>query len=160
MISDAKAAAAALKWPVNEMEERYQRLAAAGARNLEAYNEKAKAAGEYGLQLPYIVVVIDELADLMMAAASEVQDHIARITQKARAAGIHLLVATQRPSVDVLTGTIKNNIPTRIAFMVSSQVDSRTILDNAGAERLFRSWRYALFGKRFGATDPFARDLY
>ncbi len=136
VISDAKAAAAALKWLVNEMEERYQRLAAAGARNLEAYNEKAKAAGEYGLQLPYIVVVIDELADLMMAAASEVQDHIARITQKARAAGIHLLVATQRPSVDVLTGTIKNNIPTRIAFMVSSQVDSRTILDNAGAERL------------------------
>jgi DNA segregation ATPase FtsK/SpoIIIE and related proteins len=136
VISDAKAAAAALKWLVNEMEERYQRLAAAGARNLEAYNEKAKAAGEYGLQLPYIVVVIDELADLMMAASSEVQDHIARITQKARAAGIHLLVATQRPSVDVLTGTIKNNIPTRIAFMVSSQVDSRTILDNAGAERL------------------------
>lgn len=136
VISDAKAAAAALKWLVNEMEERYQRLAAAGARNLEAYNEKAKAAGEYGLQLPYIVVVIDELADLMMAASSEVQDHIARITQKARAAGIHLLVATQRPSVDVLTGTIKNNIPTRIAFMVSSQVDSRTILDTAGAERL------------------------
>ncbi len=136
VISDAKAAAAALKWLVNEMEERYQRLAAAGARNLEAYNEKAKAAGEYGLQLPYIVVVIDELADLMMAASSEVQDHIARITQKARAAGIHLLVATQRPSVDVLTGTIKNNIPTRIAFMVSSQVDSRTILDNSGAERL------------------------
>lgn len=136
VISDAKAAAAALKWLVNEMEERYQRLAAAGARNLEAYNEKAKVAGEYGLQLPYIVVVIDELADLMMAASSEVQDHIARITQKARAAGIHLLVATQRPSVDVLTGTIKNNIPTRIAFMVSSQVDSRTILDTAGAERL------------------------
>lgn len=136
VISDAKAAAAALKWLVNEMEERYQRLAAAGARNLEAYNEKAKAAGEYGLQLPYIVVVIDELADLMMIASSEVQDHIARITQKARAAGIHLLVATQRPSVDVLTGTIKNNIPTRIAFMVSSQVDSRTILDTAGAERL------------------------
>lgn len=136
VISDAQAASAALKWLVNEMEERYQRLAAAGARNLKAYNEKAKLAGEYGLQLPYIVVVIDELADLMMAASGEVQDNIARLTQKARAAGIHLLVATQRPSVDVLTGTIKNNIPTRIAFMVSSQVDSRTILDTAGAERL------------------------
>ena len=136
VIFDPQAAAAALKWLVNEMEERYQRLAAAGARNIEAYNQKAKAAGEYGLQLPYIVVIIDELADLMMAASSEVQDYIARITQKARAAGIHLIVATQRPSVDVVTGTIKNNIPTRIAFMVASQVDSRTILDTAGAERL------------------------
>ncbi|KRM96630.1 cell division protein FtsK [Liquorilactobacillus aquaticus DSM 21051] len=136
VISDPAAAAAALKWAVEEMEERYQRLAAGGARNIEGYNSKAEKHGDYGLKMPYIVIIIDELADLMMAASSEVQDYIARITQKARAAGIHLIIATQRPSVDVITGTIKNNIPTRIAFMVSSQVDSRTILDCSGAERL------------------------
>ncbi|WP_027106927.1 DNA translocase FtsK [Ligilactobacillus ceti] len=136
VISEPKAAAAALRWVVEEMENRYQKLAAAGVRNIASYNEKALASGKYEYKLPYIVVVIDELADLMMVAASEVQDYIARITQKARAAGIHLIVATQRPSVDVITGTIKNNIPTRIAFMVSSQIDSRTILDVAGAERL------------------------
>lgn len=136
VISDPKAAAEALKWTVNEMENRYQKLAAAGVRNIKQFNKQAKDNGDYGLVMPYIVIVIDELADLMMVASNEVQDYIARITQKARAAGIHLLVATQRPSVDVITGTIKNNIPTRIAFMVSSQVDSRTILDTAGAERL------------------------
>ncbi|GBG94474.1 cell division protein FtsK [Ligilactobacillus salitolerans] len=136
VVSDPQSAAAALKWVVKEMEERYERLAASGARNIDSFNEKAAAAGDFGLKMPYIVIVIDELADLMMAAASEVQDYIARITAKARAAGIHLLIATQRPSVDVVTGTIKNNIPTRVAFMVSSQVDSRTILDSAGAERL------------------------
>lgn len=152
VISDPQAAAAALKWLVNEMEERYQRLAAAGSRNIEAYNEKAKQAGEYGLQLPYIVVIIDELADLMMVASSEVQDHIARITQKARAAGIHLIVATQRPSVDIITGTIKNNIPTRIAFMVASQIDSRTILDTAGAERLLGRGDMLYLGN--GASQP------
>lgn len=152
VISDPQAAAAALKWLVNEMEERYQRLAAAGSRNIEVYNEKAKQAGEYSLQLPYIVVIIDELADLMMVASSEVQDHIARITQKARAAGIHLIVATQRPSVDIITGTIKNNIPTRIAFMVASQVDSRTILDTAGAERLLGRGDMLYLGS--GASQP------
>ncbi|WGN90600.1 DNA translocase FtsK [Ligilactobacillus faecis] len=152
VISDPQAAAAALKWLVNEMEERYQRLAAAGSRNIEVYNEKAKQAGEYSLQLPYIVVIIDELADLMMVASSEVQDHIARITQKARAAGIHLIVATQRPSVDIITGTIKNNIPTRIAFMVASQVDSRTILDTAGAERLLGRGDMLYLGN--GASQP------
>lgn len=136
VVSEPQAAAAALKWAVNEMEERYQKLAAGGARNIEQFNEKAVASGHPEQKMPYIVIIIDELADLMMVAASEVQDYIARITQKARAAGLHLLVATQRPSVDVVTGTIKNNIPTRVAFMVSSQVDSRTILDTAGAERL------------------------
>ena len=136
VISEPKAASEALKWAVNEMEERYQKLAAAGVRNIQRFNEKAEEHGDYGLRLPYIVIVIDELADLMMVASSDVQDSIVRITQKARAAGIHLLVATQRPSVDVITGTIKNNIPTRVAFMVSSQVDSRTIMDSGGAEKL------------------------
>ncbi len=135
VISDPQAAAAALKWAVNEMDDRYDRLAAAGVRNIEQYNERAELTEEYSLKLPYIVIVIDELADLMMMASSEVQDYIVRITQKARAAGIHLLIATQRPSVDIVTGTIKNNIPTRVAFMVSSQVDSRTIIDTSGAER-------------------------
>lgn len=136
VISEPKAANEALKWAVNEMEERYQKLAAAGVRNVEGFNKKAEKNGDYALKIPYIVIIIDELADLMMVASNEVQDSIARITQKARAAGIHLIVATQRPSVDVVTGTIKNNIPTRVAFMVSSQIDSRTILDNAGAEKL------------------------
>ncbi|MFL2028061.1 DNA translocase FtsK [Loigolactobacillus zhaoyuanensis] len=136
VISDPKAAAAALKWAVDEMENRYQKMAAAGVRNLEQFNTKAAAHGDHGLKMPYIVIIIDELADLMMVASNEVQDYIVRITQKARAAGIHLLVATQRPSVDVITGTIKNNIPTRLAFMVSSQIDSRTIIDQGGAERL------------------------
>ncbi|SOB49254.1 DNA translocase (fragment) [Dellaglioa algida] len=136
VISDAKAASAALKWAVDEMEERYQKLAAAGAKNIGNFNQKAEANGDFGLKMPYILIIIDELADLMMVASNEVQDYIARITQKARAAGIHLILATQRPSVDVVTGTIKNNIPTRIAFMVSSQIDSRTILDTAGAEKL------------------------
>lgn len=136
VISEPKAASEALKWAVNEMEERYQKLAAAGVRNIQRFNEKAKEHKEFGLKMPYIVIVIDELADLMMVASNDVQDSIARITQKARAAGIHLIVATQRPSVDVITGTIKNNIPTRVAFMVSSQVDSRTILDTGGAEKL------------------------
>ncbi|WP_318766380.1 DNA translocase FtsK [Lactiplantibacillus carotarum] len=136
VISEPKAASAALKWVVDEMDNRYDRLAAGGARNIEQFNRLAEEHDEPGLKMPYIVIVIDELADLMMVASSEVQDYIARITAKARAAGIHLLVATQRPSVDVVTGVIKNNIPTRIAFMTSSQVDSRTILDASGAEQL------------------------
>ncbi|MFB9770658.1 DNA translocase FtsK, partial [Lactiplantibacillus modestisalitolerans] len=136
VVSEPKAASAALKWVVDEMDHRYSRLAAGGARNIEQFNKLADKHGEPGLKMPYIVIVIDELADLMMVASSEVQDYIARITAKARAAGIHLLVATQRPSVDVVTGVIKNNIPTRVAFMTSSQVDSRTILDTSGAERL------------------------
>ncbi|CAJ1227418.1 DNA translocase FtsK [Lactiplantibacillus xiangfangensis] len=136
VISDPKAASAALKWVVDEMDNRYDRLAAGGARNIEQFNHLAEEHHEPGLKMPYIVIVIDELADLMMVASSEFQDYIARITAKARAAGIHLLVATQRPSVDVVTGVIKNNIPTRIAFMTSSQVDSRTVLDTSGAEQL------------------------
>nr|WP_262314850.1 DNA translocase FtsK [Lacticaseibacillus parakribbianus] len=152
VVSDPKAASAALKWAVDEMEERYQKLAAAGARNLKQFNEMAAAHGDFGLMLPHIVIIVDELADLMMVAASEFQDYIARITAKARAAGIHLIVATQRPSVDVITGTIKNNIPTRIAFMVASQVDSRTIIDHNGAERLLGKGDMLYLGN--GASQP------
>ncbi|WP_261810423.1 DNA translocase FtsK [Levilactobacillus humaensis] len=152
VISDPKAAAAALKWVVTEMDQRYEKLAAAGVRNIEQFNDRADANDEPGLKMPYIVIIIDELADLMMMAASEVQDYIVRITQKARAAGIHLLVATQRPSVDIVTGTIKNNIPTRIAFMVSSQIDSRTILDTAGAENLLGRGDMLYLGN--GASQP------
>lgn len=152
VISDPKAAAAALKWVVTEMDQRYEKLAAAGVRNIEQFNDRADANDEPALKMPYIVIIIDELADLMMMAASEVQDYIVRITQKARAAGIHLLVATQRPSVDIVTGTIKNNIPTRIAFMVSSQIDSRTILDTAGAENLLGRGDMLYLGN--GASQP------
>lgn len=152
VISDPKAASASLKWVTKEMDERYERLAAAGARNIEQYNKKAEKAQDYANKMPYIVVIIDELADLMMVSSSEVQDYIVRITQKARAAGIHLLIATQRPSVDVVTGLIKNNIPTRVAFMVSSQVDSRTILDHSGAERLLGRGDMLFLGN--GKSNP------
>lgn len=134
VINDVKAATQALKWAVDEMEDRYQQFVQLGARDIERFNEKAKK--ENLTTLPYIVIVIDELADLMMAAPQDVEDAICRIAQKARAAGIHLLLATQRPSVDVITGLIKSNIPTRIAFSVASQVDSRTMIDTGGAERL------------------------
>lgn len=136
VISDPQAATASLKWAVEEMNQRYEKLAAAGVRDIDAFNKKAEDTGEYGLHMPYIVIIIDELADLMMTASAEISDYIGQITAKARACGIHLLVATQRPSVDVITGTMKNNIPTRIAFMVSSQIDSRTIIDSSGAEKL------------------------
>ncbi|MDM5334794.1 DNA translocase FtsK [Ureibacillus composti] len=136
VITDVKAATAALKWAVEEMENRYQLFAHAGARDLPRYNKLAEANGEYNKKLPYILIVIDELADLMMMSPADVEEAIARIAQKARACGIHLILATQRPSVDVITGLIKSNIPTRIAFAVSSQIDSRTILDAQGAERL------------------------
>ncbi|MEE8823968.1 DNA translocase SftA [Lentilactobacillus sunkii] len=152
VISDPKTAAASLKWVTEEMDQRYEKLAAAGAKNIEQFNKQAADSGEYGLKMPYILVIIDELADLMMVASSEVEDYIVRITQKARAAGIHLIVATQRPSVDIVTGTIKNNIPSRIAFMVSSQVDSRTILDSAGAERLLGRGDMLYLGS--GANQP------
>ncbi|EMA6342605.1 DNA translocase FtsK [Bacillus cytotoxicus] len=136
VITDVKAATAALKWAVDEMERRYELFAHAGARDLTRYNTIVSEREIPGETLPYIVIVIDELADLMMVAPGDVEEAICRIAQKARACGIHLLVATQRPSVDVITGLIKSNIPTRIAFTVSSQVDSRTIIDIGGAEKL------------------------
>src|SRR5690625_1392964 len=136
VITDVKAATAALKWAVNEMEERYEKFVEEGVRNIEKYNQKVIERGDANDKMPFIVIVIDELADLMMVSPQDVEDSISRIAQKARACGIHLLLATQRPSVDVITGLIKANIPTRIAFSVSSQVDSRTIIDVGGAEKL------------------------
>jgi S-DNA-T family DNA segregation ATPase FtsK/SpoIIIE len=136
VITDVKAATAALKWAVEEMERRYQLFAHTGVRDITRYNAMAEEKRQFAQKLPYLLIVIDELADLMMMAPTEVEESICRIAQKARACGIHLVVATQRPSVDVITGLIKANIPTRIAFSVSSQIDSRTILDVQGAERL------------------------
>ena len=133
VVTDAKKAAFALNWAVSEMERRYKIFAKSNVRDIQSYNEKHF---EDGLKIPKILIIIDELADLMMVAAQEIEDYIARLAQMARAAGMYLIVATQRPSVDVITGTIKANIPSRISFAVSSQVDSRTILDMAGAEKL------------------------
>ena len=138
VVTDAKRAAAALAWAVQEMERRYQLLAKAGVRNLDGYNQKAHAAPENGeaTRLPYLVIVIDELADLMMIASRDVEEAITRLSQLSRAVGIHIVLATQRPSVDVITGVIKANFPARIAFQVASKVDSRTILDMNGADKL------------------------
>ncbi|MBM7701175.1 DNA segregation ATPase FtsK/SpoIIIE-like protein, partial [Bacillus iocasae] len=136
VITDAKAATAALKWAVEEMERRYELFAHTGVRDITKYNERVRAHNEKSGELPYLVIIIDELADLMMVSPGEVEEAICRIAQKARACGIHLLLATQRPSVDVITGLIKANVPTRVAFSVSSQVDSRTIIDTGGAEKL------------------------
>ncbi|EAA3327528.1 DNA translocase FtsK [Salmonella enterica] len=157
VVTDMKDAANALRWSVNEMERRYKLMSALGVRNLAGYNEKIAEAARMGRpipdpywkpgdsmdvqhpvleKLPYIVVLVDEFADLMMTVGKKVEELIARLAQKARAAGIHLVLATQRPSVDVITGLIKANIPTRIAFTVSSKIDSRTILDQGGAESL------------------------
>ncbi len=136
VITQPREASLALKWAVDEMENRYQVFAETGVRDLSRYNELVQSGKINGEKLPYLVIVIDELADLMMTSPQEVEAAICRIAQKARAAGIHMLLATQRPSVDVITGLIKSNIPTRIAFSVSSQADSRTILDMSGAERL------------------------
>ncbi|MEN3334047.1 MAG: segregation ATPase FtsK/SpoIIIE, family, partial [Blastocatellia bacterium] len=145
IVTDPKRAANALKWAVNEMENRYRQLAELGVRNIDQYNHQiqqttiptvAADSPEARKPLPYIVVAIDELADLMMVARADVETSIARLAQMARAVGIHLVVATQRPSVDVITGIIKANIPSRIAFRVSSKVDSRTIIDSNGAEAL------------------------
>ncbi len=145
VVVDPKQASNALRWAVREMEERYKTLAAVGVRNIEQFNRNAGAAleanekmpnGEEPKKLPFIVVIIDELADLMMVAGNEVEESIARLAQMARAVGIHLILATQRPSVDVITGLIKANLPSRISFRVSSKIDSRTILDANGAEQL------------------------
>ncbi|AYV67506.1 DNA translocase FtsK [Niallia circulans] len=136
VITDVKTATAALKWAVEEMERRYELLAHAGVRDITKYNQLAEEHKRYSEKLPYLVIVIDELADLMMMAPADVEEAISRIAQKARACGIHLLIATQRPSVDVITGLIKANVPTRIAFSVSSQIDSRTVIDISGAEKL------------------------
>jgi len=157
VVTDMKEAANALRWCVGEMERRYKLMSALGVRNLKGYNQKVLEANEAGYpildplfkdtdgmkegpeelgKLPSIVVVIDEFADMMMIVGKKVEELIARIAQKARAAGIHLILATQRPSVDVITGLIKANIPTRMAFQVSSKIDSRTILDQQGAENL------------------------
>ena len=145
IVTDPKRAANALKWAVNEMEARYRKLASLGVRNIEQFNRHVHEMtspslfddpGEPLKPLPYIVIAIDELADLMMIARSEVETSIARLAQMARAVGIHLVLATQRPSVDIITGVIKANIPCRMSFRVSSKVDSRTIIDSNGAEAL------------------------
>jgi S-DNA-T family DNA segregation ATPase FtsK/SpoIIIE len=145
VVVDPKQASNALRWAVHEMEERYKTLAAEGVRNIDQYNRNirhmledkdAEREGEPPRPLPFIIVVIDELADLMMVAGNEVEESICRLAQMARAVGIHLILATQRPSVDVITGLIKANLPARIAFRVSSKIDSRTVLDGNGAEQL------------------------
>ncbi|ACL74982.1 FtsK/SpoIIIE family DNA translocase [Ruminiclostridium cellulolyticum] len=135
VVTDPKKAAGALNWAVQEMVNRYKVFADKGVRDLKGYNAMLKANNEQGI-LPHIVIIVDELADLMMVAPNDVEDAICRLAQMARAAGMHLVIATQRPSVDVITGVIKANIPSRISFAVSSQVDSRTILDMSGAEKL------------------------
>lgn len=140
VVTEPKAAAAALRWAVQEMERRYTLFAAAGVRDIGRYNEQIPLFpvenGSSGEPMPYVLIIIDELADLMMVAPVDVEDAIIRLAQKARAAGLHMVLATQRPSVDVITGLIKANVPSRIAFAVSSQIDSRTILDMGGAEKL------------------------
>ncbi|MCR5481775.1 MAG: DNA translocase FtsK [Clostridia bacterium] len=136
VVTEPSKAAAALNWAVAEMDDRYNKFADASTRDLKGYNEHVRRNGEPELVMPEVVIIIDELADLMMSAPSQIEDLICRLAQKARAAGMHLIVATQRPSVDVITGVIKANIPSRIAFAVSSHIDSRTIIDVSGAEKL------------------------
>ncbi|MCF6138308.1 DNA translocase FtsK [Pseudalkalibacillus berkeleyi] len=152
VITDAKEATQGLKWAVDEMERRYELFAKSGVRDMERFNKLVKEKGDPDQKLPYIVVVIDELADLMMVSPQEVEDSICRIAQKARACGIHLLLATQRPSVDVITGLIKANIPTRVAFAVSSSVDSRTIIDTNGADKLLGKGDMLFLGN--GVSKP------
>jgi S-DNA-T family DNA segregation ATPase FtsK/SpoIIIE len=153
VVTDPKKASLALRNMVKEMGRRYELFAHEGVRDISAYNDLIASGGAEGESLPYIVVIIDELADLMLVAPGEVEDSIARLAQMSRAAGIHLIIATQRPSVDVLTGIIKANITSRIAFTVSSQVDSRTILDMAGAEKLLG--RGDMLFYPVGAVKPF-----
>lgn len=153
VVTDPRKASGALGWAVSEMEKRYKMFADRGVRDLAGYNRFVENLGDPEVQkMPHIVIIIDELADLMMTAPNEVEDSINRIAAKARAAGMHLIIATQRPSVDVVTGVIKANIPTRIAFAVSSQIDSRTILDSAGAEKLLG--RGDMLFSPVGSTKP------
>lgn len=152
VVTDPRKAAGALAWAVQEMEDRYSKFANKGVRDLKGYNKAIEKENEVG-KLPQIVIIIDELADLMMVAKNDVEDAICRLAQKARAAGMHLVIATQRPSVDVITGLIKANIPSRIAFAVSSQVDSRTILDSVGAEKLLGKGDMLYFPS--GAPKPY-----
>ena len=151
VVTDPKKAAGALAWAVQEMDDRYNKFAEKGVRDLKGYNKAIEKENELG-KLPQIVIIIDELADLMMVAKNDVEDAICRLAQKARAAGMHLVIATQRPSVDVITGLIKANVPSRIAFAVSSQVDSRTILDSVGAEKLLGKGDMLFFPS--GAPKP------
>ncbi len=165
-----KDASNALRWCVGEMERRYKLMSVLGVRNIKGFNDKLKMAAEAGHpihdplwkegdsmdaeaplleKLPYIVVVVDEFADLMMVVGKKVEELIARLAQKARAAGIHLILATQRPSVDVITGLIKANIPTRVAFTVSTKTDSRTILDQGGAEFCIYDYRILFWDPRY-----------
>ncbi len=151
VVTDPKKAAGALAWAVQEMDDRYNKFASKGVRDLKGYNKAIEKEGGVG-KLPQIVIIVDELADLMMVAAKDVEEAICRLAQKARAAGMHLVIATQRPSVDVITGLIKANVPSRIAFAVSSQVDSRTILDTVGAEKLLGKGDMLFFPS--GAPKP------
>ena len=151
VVTDPKKAAGALAWAVQEMINRYNLFAKKGVRDIKGYNEAVEKEGETG-KLPQIVIIIDELSDLMMASPKEVEDSICRLAQMARAAGMHLVIATQRPSVDVITGIIKANIPSRISFAVSSQIDSRTILDMVGAEKLLGKGDMLFYPA--GATKP------
>jgi S-DNA-T family DNA segregation ATPase FtsK/SpoIIIE len=152
VVSDPKKAAGALRWAIKEMEARYEKFTRVGARDIDGYNQVATPPDSVKPAMPYIVIIIDELSDLMVVAPAEVEDAVFRLAQMARASGIYLVVATQRPSVDVLTGTIKANIPSRIAFAVASQVDSRTILDIAGAEKLLG--RGDMLFSPVGSTKP------
>ncbi len=188
VVTEPQKAVAALNWAVNEMEERYKRMARLSVRNIEVFNQRIKAAKAKGEQLgrtvqtgfdpetgepiyeredialeamPYIVVVVDEFADLMITAGKDIETAVQRLAQKARAAGIHLIMATQRPSVDIITGTIKANFPTRISFKVASKIDSRTILNEQGAEQLLGQGDM-LFAGGSGVTTrvhgPFVSD--
>ena len=152
VVTDAKKAAGALNWAVSEMTERYSKFADNNVRDINGYNELMELNETPQLKMPQMVIIIDELADLMMVAPADVETYICRLAQMARAAGMHLVIATQRPSVNVITGTIKANIPSRISFMVSSQIDSRTILDMSGAEKLIG--RGDMLYMPVGASSP------
>ena len=156
VVTDPRKAAGALNWAVSEMLGRYKLFADNSVRDINGYNRLAEEQPERNLaKMPQIVIIIDELADLMIAAQNEVEDAICRLAQMARAAGMHLVIATQRPSVDVITGVIKANIPSRIAFAVSSQVDSRTILDSGGAEKLLGKGDMLFFPCGSGQAYPY-----